>query len=221
MTSLWNWLDRAAERRARRLAQTTSRRSVLVGIGRALVASAFTLPVLPFDRTGQALAAGAQGAGARKKGAPTDTDCDYWRYCSVDGFLCSCCGGSATSCPPGSTASKVAWVGTCLNPADGRNYLVSYTDCCGRTPCGSCFCNTNHGDRPGYRLGVHNDVNWCMANDSRPHAVRRSSPATASPVTARRARACRAWRRRWPGRSRRCWPGPRVAAMCCGCCCTA
>ena len=38
MTSLWNWLDRAAERRARRLAQTTSRRSVLVGVGRALVA---------------------------------------------------------------------------------------------------------------------------------------------------------------------------------------
>ena len=38
MTSLWNWLDRASERRARRLAQTTSRRSVLVGVGRALVA---------------------------------------------------------------------------------------------------------------------------------------------------------------------------------------
>ena len=84
----------------------------------------------------------------------------------MDGFLCSCCGGSATSCPPGRAPSKVTWVGTCHNPADGLDYLVSYNDCCGRTPCGRCFCNTNHGDRPGYRLGVHNDVNWCMANDS-------------------------------------------------------
>ena len=65
MKSLWNWLDRAAERRARRLAQTTSRRSVLVGVGKLMVASAFTLPVLPFDRTGQALAAGHGGASGR------------------------------------------------------------------------------------------------------------------------------------------------------------
>jgi len=28
------------------------------------------------------------------------------------------------------------------------------------------MCNTSHGERPGYRLGLHNDVNWCMANDS-------------------------------------------------------
>ncbi|MDM0111443.1 methylamine dehydrogenase light chain [Variovorax sp. J22R133] len=166
MKSLWSWLDAATERRSRTLAQTTSRRSLLVGVGRTIVAAAFTLPVLPFDRTSQAHAAGHGGAGAPKKGPATATDCDYWRYCSVDGFLCSCCGGSSTTCPPGTTASKVSWVGTCHNPADGKDYLVSYNDCCGRTSCGQCFCNTNHGDRPGYRLGVHNDVNWCMANDS-------------------------------------------------------
>ena len=166
MKSIWNWMDGVAERRARNLAHHTSRRSLLVGVGRTLMVSAFTLPVLPFDRTSQAHAAGSHSAAANKKGLPTATDCDYWRYCSVDGFLCSCCGGTATSCPPGSTASKVSWVGTCLNPVDGKNYLVSYTDCCGRTSCGRCFCNNNHGDRPGYRLGVHNDVNWCMANDS-------------------------------------------------------
>ena len=111
MKSIWRWLDGAAERRVRGLAQQTARRSLLVGIGRSLMVTAFTLPVLPFDRTSQAHAQGAHGASARKKGAATETDCDYWRYCSVDGFLCSCCGGSATSCPPGSTASKVAWVG--------------------------------------------------------------------------------------------------------------
>jgi hypothetical protein len=28
------------------------------------------------------------------------------------------------------------------------------------------MCNTNIRERPGYRMGVHNDVNWCMANQS-------------------------------------------------------
>ena len=168
MKRLFDFIDGLTERRARSLASSTSRRSALVRVGKLMMASAFTLPVLPFDRTSQAHAAGAHGsdAGTGKKKEPTAADCDYWRYCSVDGFLCSCCGGSATTCPPGTAASKVAWVGTCHNPADGKDYLVSYTDCCGRTSCGRCFCNTNHGDRPGYRMGVHNDVNWCMANDS-------------------------------------------------------
>ena len=164
MKRLFDALDALTERRARALASRTSRRSALARVGKLVVASAFALPVLPFDRSSQARAAGHGGAGGKKQ--PTEADCDYWRYCSVDGFLCSCCGGSATACPPGSTASKVSWIGTCHNPADGRDYFVSYTDCCGRTSCGRCFCNTNHGDRPGYRMGVHNDVNWCMANDS-------------------------------------------------------
>ena len=159
MNALLSLLDRWGERRSRRLAWNTSRRSLLVGVGKVMVGAAFALPVLPFDRSAQALAAG-------RKGPPTESDCDYWRFCSVDGFLCSCCGGTATSCPPGTSISKVSWVGTCHNPADGKDYLVSYTDCCGRTTCGRCACHTNAGDRPGYRMGVHNDVNWCMANDS-------------------------------------------------------
>lgn len=166
MKRLFDFIDTLAESRSRRLAQRTARRSLLVGVGRVLVASAFVLPVLPFDRSSQARAAEGHGGGGKKKKAPGITDCDYWRYCSVDGFLCECCGGSATSCPPGATASKISWFGTCHNPADGKDYLVSYNDCCGRTSCGRCFCNTNHGDRPGYRLGVHNDLNWCMAADS-------------------------------------------------------
>ncbi|MBK9135167.1 MAG: amine dehydrogenase [Betaproteobacteria bacterium] len=171
MKPLFDWLDGMAERRARTLAQRSSRRSVLAGVGRMLVAGAFTLPVLPFDRTQHAHAAGGGGGGgaaggAARKRTPVDTDCDYWRYCSVDGFLCSCCGGSATACPPGTEISKASWLGTCFNPADKKQYLVNYYDCCGRVSCNRCFCNTNHGDRPGYRLGVHNDINWCMASDS-------------------------------------------------------
>lgn len=165
-----HWLDRLdrwTEDRTRQVAHRSARRGALARIARTLMGGAFVLPVLPFDRTGQAHAAGAHGgAQPARKGPATDTDCDYWRYCSVDGFLCSCCGGSATSCPPGTTISKASWVGTCYNPADKKNYLVSYNDCCGRTACGRCFCNTNHGDRPGYRMGLHNDVNWCMSNDS-------------------------------------------------------
>lgn len=156
-------LDRFAERGTRQVASKTGRRSFLTGVGKILVASAFTLPVLPFDRTTSALAADDS---RKKKAEPTDTDCDYWRYCSVDGFLCTCCGGTKTSCPPGTTPSAVSWVGTCRNPADGRDYLVSYNDCCGKTSCGRCFCNTNIRERPGYRMGVHNDINWCMANQS-------------------------------------------------------
>ena len=157
-------LDRYTERRTRTVAQGSGRRGFLVGVGKLLVGAAFTLPVLPFDRT-NAHAAGGHGGG-KKQAEPTATDCDYWRYCSVDGFLCSCCGGTMTSCPPGSTPSAVSWVGTCHNPADGRDYLVSYNDCCGKTACGRCFCNTNTRERPGYRMGVHNDINWCMANQS-------------------------------------------------------
>ena len=26
------------------------------------------------------------------------------------------------------------------------------------------FCFTSKGERPGYRMGLYNDINWCMAN---------------------------------------------------------
>jgi amicyanin-dependent methylamine dehydrogenase small subunit len=166
MKSLFDFLDRRAERHTRALASATSRRSLLLRVGRVFVGAAFVLPVLPFDRTSQALAASAHGGGGSRKRKPSASDCDYWRYCSIDGFLCECCGGSATSCPPGSTLSKVSWIGTCHNPDDGRDYLVNYADCCSLTSCNRCFCNTNVRDRPGYLMGAHNDINWCMANDS-------------------------------------------------------
>ena len=159
----FKWIDSLTERSTRQVASHSTRRGFLVGVSKLLVASAFTLPVLPFDRSSSAQAANKSEPAKRE---PTDTDCDYWRYCSVDGFLCTCCGGSITTCPPGTTPSAVSWVGTCRNPADGRDYLVSYNDCCGRTTCGRCLCNTNIRERPGYRMGVHNDVNWCMANQS-------------------------------------------------------
>ncbi len=158
-----NWFDRMSERAARKMAHTTSRRSALRSIGRVLVGSALALPVLPFDRSGTAHAA---ELGKGKQSSDDPTSCEYWRYCALDGYLCSCCGGSVNQCPPGTEASKVSWIGTCHNPKDGVDYLISYNDCCGKTSCGRCLCNTNERERPGYRMGVHNDINWCMGNSN-------------------------------------------------------
>lgn len=157
------WFDDLFERKTRTVAQRSSRRGALIRIGKLMVGTAFVLPVLPFDRTAQAAAGQAHKA---KGTAAGETDCDYWRFCALDGFLCACCGGSASTCPPGTEASKVSWVGTCHNPDDGKDYLISYNDCCGKTACGRCLCNTNEREMPGYRMGLHNDINWCMANDS-------------------------------------------------------
>lgn len=158
------WLDDVFERSTRAAAQRTSRRSALARVGRFLLGSAVALPVLPFDRTAHA-ASGHGGGGGKSKG-PADQQCDYWRYCAIDGFLCSCCGGTVSACPPGTEPSKVSWIGTCRNPADGKDYLISYYDCCGKNACGRCLCNTNLGERPAYRITLHNDINWCMGSTS-------------------------------------------------------
>lgn len=151
-------VDRFVERQARQIASRASRRGFLGSMGRLLFLSA-ALPVLPSRRA--SAANGPQPAAPAKGPA----DCDYWRHCSIDGDLCGCCGGSSTVCPPGSKPSTVAWVGTCHNPSDGRDYMVNYHDCCGGVMCGQCYCNNNVGDRPGYRMGLFNDLNWCIANE--------------------------------------------------------
>lgn len=154
-----NWLDRIAEGSARAIARRTSRRSLLGALGTLLVGSA-TLPLLPVAR-------GAQPAPAGKPGDPGDpATCEYWRHCAIDGFLCSCCGGSQTTCPPGTEMSAVTWIGTCHNPADGKDYLISYNDCCGKSSCGRCFCNRNERDTPMYQPGQSNDYNWCSGSSA-------------------------------------------------------
>ena len=47
-----------------------------------------------------------------------------------------------------------------------KNYVISYNDCCGRTPCGQCLCTRNEGDRPMYRPDKNNDLNWCLGTQS-------------------------------------------------------
>ncbi|MBU6484354.1 MAG: amine dehydrogenase [Betaproteobacteria bacterium] len=160
-----NWLDRWSEHSARRIAQLTSRRSALARLGRVLVGGAL-LPLLPIDRvTGTAWA--AAGEAARAQADPGDPrSCSYWRYCGIDGWLCACCGGTAHSCPPGAEPSPLTWVGTCSNPADGIDYIISYNDCCAKGSCGQCFCNRNEEDKPLYRPQSNNDIDWCLGTSS-------------------------------------------------------
>lgn len=151
-------LDQITELLARRAAQGISRRSILARIGAAAVAS--TLPALPVSR------AVAQAAKPQPGERGDPTACDYWRYCAIDGFLCSCCGGSVSSCPPGAEPSPITWVGTCRNPVDGKDYVISYNDCCGKSACGRCECNRNEGDMPVYQPQSSNDINWCLGTQS-------------------------------------------------------
>ena len=175
-------LDRLFEKSSRSLAQRTSRRSFVAVLGQVLTGS-LLLPLLPIDRVNRAEAASPESGAAppppHKAAAHTAAHtaaaddpqkCEYWKYCAIDGFLCSCCGGSSHTCPPGTAMSPITWIGTCHNPSDGRDYMVSYNDCCGKTSCGNCECNRNEREKPLYRLSRNNDINWCMANsDSNYH----------------------------------------------------
>jgi len=158
-----SFLDNVVESAARGIARRSSRRGWLKGLAAAL-AGASAMPLLPVARASTETAG---PAGIPESGDPES--CDYWRYCAIDGFLCECCGGSPASCPPGTEMSPITWIGTCHNPADGRNYVISYNDCCGRTGCGQCLCTRNEGDRPMYRPDKNNDLNWCLGTQSTVH----------------------------------------------------
>ncbi len=158
------WFDYLSEQGVRGLARYTPRRSFLSRLG-ACVVGAATIPALPVARAGGHREPAPDETGV--VGEPGDPQtCDYWRYCSIDGFLCACCGGTQNSCPPGTEPSPITWIGTCRNPADGKDYIISYNDCCGKSGCGRCFCNSNEGDSPLHRPALDNDINWCLGTKS-------------------------------------------------------
>ncbi len=153
-------IDRMTERLTREAARRVGRRGFLARLGGLFVGAA-SVPLLPVAR-GEASGSRAPAPPEGIEGHVGDpTRCEYWRHCAIDGFLCSCCGGTHKSCPPGTEMSPVSWVGTCRNPADGKDYVIWYNDCCGKGSCGRCFCNRNEGDRPIYHPYRSNDVNWC------------------------------------------------------------
>ncbi len=110
MKWFFDLIDRLTERTVRQVAHNHGRRSLITRLGVALVGGA-ALPMLPFDRSGLLGVGTAQPrAPSQTKSEPRDdpTKCEYWRYCAFDGYLCTCCGGNITSCPPGTEASKVS-----------------------------------------------------------------------------------------------------------------
>lgn len=167
-------IDQLFEHLTRAIAQRTSRRSFLARLG-TLVAGGMIIPLLPVDRVtasaraqilptlppGAPVPAGTEAMA--KHGNPNDDSaCDYWKYCAIDGYLCSCCGGGSHDCPPGASPSPTSWVGTCKHPGDGKDYIVSYRDCCGKTPCGRCLCTNTEGELPLYRTQKDSDLIWCF-----------------------------------------------------------
>ena len=151
------YLDGIGEKAARAIAKRTSRRNLLATLGKLFVGSSM-IPLLPVVR--------AAGDTAIEDVTEKSKDCNYWRYCAIDGFLCSCCGGSYDTCPPGTEMSPITWIGTCRNPADGKDYIVSYNDCCGKSACGRCLCTRNQGTRPMHTPFLSNEYNWCLGTSS-------------------------------------------------------
>ena len=163
---LFEILNRATEEASREIARRSSRRGFIGLLGSALAGGA-RLPLLPMARASGGTTSKVPSQTSGIPGDPGDpSTCEYWRYCGIDGFLCSCCGGTMNSCPPGTEMSPVTWVGTCRNPEDGVNYVISYNDCCGKSSCGRCLCNRNDDDRPVYRPSANNDINWCVGTSN-------------------------------------------------------
>jgi len=158
-------IDGWTTRLARELARRTSRRGLLASAGAILVGTA-AIPLLPIARAGQRAAAPRPGEPDPSDASGDAEDCRYWRYCGIDGFLASCCGGTHGSCPPGTEMSPITWLGTCHNPADGRQYVISYNDCCGKSFCGRCYCVRSEGQKPLYDTHRNNDIDWCMGTES-------------------------------------------------------
>ncbi|MFS3134517.1 methylamine dehydrogenase light chain [Gluconacetobacter sacchari] len=163
-----NGLDSIAERLARYLAARSSRRGALARLGgwAAAIPAFPLLPVWRRDARAATEAGAAPSPFAAKAQARDDTKCDYWRYCAIDGNLCTTCGGGVHSCPPGTHPSPTSWIGTCFNPQDRRAYLIAYRDCCGQDACNEQNCLGTDGDLPTYRPQANNDIIWCFGTGS-------------------------------------------------------
>ena len=160
-----HWLDRYSETSARKLARSTSRRSFLSRLSTVMLGTG-AIPLLPIARAAEGVRPQVPNDSGIEGDPGDPTSCDYWRHCALGGFLCSCCGGSQNTCPPGAEMSPITWIGTCRNPADNKDYIISYNDCCGKGGCGRCLCHRNEGERPLYRPSLANDLNWCLGTKS-------------------------------------------------------
>lgn len=61
----------------------------------------------------------------------------------------------------------MTWVGTCRNPVDDRDYLIYYSDCCGKAFCERCECHNTERERPVYYAAKSANALWCFGTESR------------------------------------------------------
>ena len=166
--------EQLTEQTARTVARHTSRRGFLGTLG-TLLAGGASIPLLPVARAAAEAQADPDatypGVSPQASITPEETGdpsrCDYWRYCGIGGPLCACCGGSANACPPGAEMSPLGWIGTCRNPVDNKNYIISYNDCCGKPKCTRCLCAPhNAADKPVVRPQSSSNYRWCLGTKS-------------------------------------------------------
>jgi methylamine dehydrogenase light chain len=105
--------DKTTERFTRRMAGFSSRRGFLAKVGTLLVVSP-AVPLLPVARAASAPAKPEATPAAkqstdfeRRAQTKNPNQCDYWRYCAIDGILCGCCGGGAPGY--GAVADLLGW----------------------------------------------------------------------------------------------------------------
>ncbi|CAG6395232.1 hypothetical protein NMG29_39080 [Streptomyces cocklensis] len=164
-------------RAGRRMSERVSRRSVIGRLGRWTVGATgvAVIGALPVTRSTEAVAATPKAGGDHEPAALTykgkdPAECEYWRWCNMDGAACAACdGGGVTTCAPGSKPGAEFWVGCCTNPKDGKTYLIAYYDCCGAPGCTNAFC----GD-PDVQARMYNpaagsydqEIIWCVSDES-------------------------------------------------------
>lgn len=133
-------LEEQLERAAVVLGQSTSRRSALATISKAVLGALGLTLVEPvvFDR---------RTAGSH--------NCGNWKYCGLYGTPCACCGsgGTDTKCPTFLTKSSSFWHRCC------SGWDVWYHDCCGSGSC-SAGCHA-HACGPAQQ-------SWCGSTPGAP-----------------------------------------------------
>lgn len=89
--------------------------------------------------------------------AEASHECGYATWCGLCGKPCTSCGGTATTCPSGTSVGSNYWSYCCCFP-DGYCWIVEYWDCCGyacsHTP--QCYNNPDSRCRPGGAFPT-----WC------------------------------------------------------------
>ena len=91
------------------------------------------------------------------------------------------------SCPPGAEPSPITWVGTCRNPVDDKEYLISYNDCCGKAYCPRCSCHRTEGAKPSYFPSKSSNVLWCFGTESNAYHCTMAAVIGAAPEEAEAA----------------------------------